>query len=144
MELKIRPTIREDFPLIIDIERQAFVDPWPEEAFTDFLFPWSYTLLYGEEVVGYIFYSGVEDEMVIINFAIKPSYQKQGWGNYLLQQTMQQLSENGMRHFFLDVRTSNFAARKLYKNNGFWELGIRKNYYRHPEEDAIVMVKHIQ
>ncbi len=144
MALHIRPTTKDDFPGIIGIEQQAFVDPWPQEAFTDFLFPWSYSLLDGDKVVGYIFYSGVEDEMVIINFAIMPSYQHQGWGNFLLQETMQQMIEMGVRHFFLDVRASNASARKLYLNNGFSDLGIRKNYYRHPEEDAIVMVKHIE
>ncbi|MBP7310837.1 MAG: ribosomal protein S18-alanine N-acetyltransferase [Candidatus Cloacimonetes bacterium] len=143
MELSIRPTIKDDFPRIISIEQQAFVDPWPSEAFTDFLLPWSYSLFHAGELVGYVFYSGVDDEMVIINFAIQPSCHHQGWGDYLLRETMNLMIETGVRHFFLDVRASNVPARRLYQKNGFSDLGIRKNYYRHPEEDAIVMVKHI-
>ena len=62
----------------------------------------------------------------------------------LLRQTLEIMIKHGVKHFYLDVRASNFPARKLYQNNGFCDLGIRKNYYRLPEEDAIVMVKHIE
>lgn len=142
MELQIRLSDRGDFPFIQAIERKAFPDPWPEEAFTDFLFPWAFSLFAGEELVGYIFYQGVEDEMVIINFAIDPGHQGRGLGDYLLENSMQEMYAHGVRHIYLDVRNSNVKARNLYHKHGFEEIGLRKKYYSHPEEDAIVMVKH--
>ncbi len=142
-DLLLRPTIVEDFPFLVAIEREAFPNPWPEEAFTDFLLPWAWTLEFEHEIVGYIFYHGVCEEMVIINIALKPAYQGKGWGEYLLMKSMDQLILKGVIRFYLDVRVSNVKARSLYEKHGFQPIGIRKNYYSHPEEDAIVMGKQV-
>ena len=42
---------------------------------------------------------------------------------------------------FLEVRPSNEGARKLYRNIGFNEIAVRKNYYPAAKgrEDAILM-----
>ncbi|PKN72494.1 MAG: ribosomal-protein-alanine N-acetyltransferase [Candidatus Cloacimonetes bacterium HGW-Cloacimonetes-3] len=144
MEPRLRATTDGDFEAIHAIEQKAFPNPWPMEAFTDFLFPWAWTLLLDDEVKGYIFYHGVEDEMVIINFAIDPTCQGKGWGEFLLKNSMQLLQDGGVNRFFLDVRASNFKARSLYEKYGFIAVGTRKNYYSQPEEDAIVMGKIIQ
>lgn len=141
MEPRLRATTPADFEAIHAIEQKAFPNPWPMEAFTDFLLPWAWTLLLEDEVIGYIFYHGVEDEMVIINFAIDPIHHGKGWGEYLLNNSMQILQDNGVTRFFLDVRASNIKARSLYEKYGYIALGTRKNYYSHPEEDAIVMGK---
>ena len=45
----------------------------------------------------------------------------------------------GARRTFLEVRRSNVPAQRLYETLGFKETGVRKNYYSHPEEDALVL-----
>ena len=47
--------------------------------------------------------------------------------------------ESGAECIFLEVRESNVPAISLYKKLGFEELGIRKKFYEHPIEDAIIM-----
>lgn len=141
---RLRATTPADFAAIQAIEQRAFPDPWPPEAFTDFLLPWAFTLLLEEEIIGYIFYQGVEDEMVIINFAIDPAYQGQGWGELLLRETLAIMHDIGVVYFYLDVRASNIQANSLYQKYGFSEIGIRKQYYSQPDEDAIVMRKVFQ
>jgi ribosomal-protein-alanine N-acetyltransferase len=42
-------------------------------------------------------------------------------------------------HASLEVRVSNTAARALYESLGFYEVAVRRGYYRDPEEDAFVM-----
>jgi ribosomal-protein-alanine N-acetyltransferase len=37
------------------------------------------------------------------------------------------------------VRRSNEAARGLYENLGFQEVGVRQGYYPDNQEDALVM-----
>ena len=37
---------------------------------------------------------------------------------------------------FLEVRHGNGAAKHLYEKNGYHLLACRKNYYKHPDEDA--------
>jgi ribosomal-protein-alanine N-acetyltransferase len=41
----------------------------------------------------------------------------------------------------LEVRSQNIPARKLYTAYGFKEIGIRKNYYKNPQDDAIIMLR---
>ena len=41
----------------------------------------------------------------------------------------------------LEVRASNVPAISLYEKLGFAEVGRRKNYYRNPREDALIMRK---
>ena len=139
MEPRLRAVTTKDFEAIQAIEQLAFTHPWPPEAFTDFLLPYAWVLTLDEEIVGYIFYHGVEDEMVILNFAINPQHQGKGWGDMLLSQSMELLRSMGVSRFFLDVRQSNRQAISLYNKHGFVSIGTRKNYYSHPEEDALVM-----
>lgn len=143
-KLSLRHTLVEDFPAIQAIEREAFPNPWPAEAFTDFLLPWGWTLLFEDEVVGYVFYHGADYEMVIINIAVKPQYHGLGWGDYLLAESMQLLMNKGVTRFYLDVRLSNLPAQALYTKHGFKPLGVRKGYYSKPDEDALVMGKLIK
>jgi ribosomal-protein-alanine N-acetyltransferase len=39
----------------------------------------------------------------------------------------------------LEVRQSNTPARTLYEDIGFKAVGVRKNYYKNPVENAILM-----
>ena len=139
MEPRLRVITPDDFPAIRAIEQETFPNPWPSEAFTDFLLPWAWALTFEEEVVGYIFYQGVDNEMVIVNVAISPDFQGRGWGEYLLKESMQILGNQGVTSFYLDVRASNIKARNLYEKMGYVRIGTRKNYYSLPEEDAVVM-----
>ena len=52
------------------------------------------------------------------------------------------MQESGINAVYLDVRRSNLAALKLYNKYGFKPLGVRKNYYSKPREDALVMVRY--
>ncbi|HQO17682.1 MAG TPA: ribosomal protein S18-alanine N-acetyltransferase [Candidatus Cloacimonas sp.] len=136
---RIGVAVPSDIDAFQEIEKQVFSNPWPREAFSGMFFSWAFTLLKEEEVIGYIIYSGGADEMVILNFAVRPDFQGKGLGKYLLTETMRMLYDRGIRNFYLDVRMSNFKAHSLYKKVGFEEIGIRRNYYSKPEEDAIVM-----
>ena len=46
-----------------------------------------------------------------------------------------------MERLFLEVRSRNIPARKLYTAYGFKEIGVRKNYYKNPQDDAIIMLR---
>jgi ribosomal-protein-alanine N-acetyltransferase len=47
--------------------------------------------------------------------------------------------EHGMTTATLEVRASNAAARALYREYGFYEVGERKRYYADNREDAVIM-----
>ena len=51
-----------------------------------------------------------------------------------------ELKKSGVKKIFLEVSTNNFPALNLYKNNGFVQISVRKNYYE-DGSDAILMEK---
>jgi [ribosomal protein S18]-alanine N-acetyltransferase len=54
-----------------------------------------------------------------------------------------ELTEDGVRAVYLEVRESNQRARTLYESSGFDSVGRRRGYYRHPLEDALVLRREI-
>ncbi|MGH2632849.1 MAG: ribosomal protein S18-alanine N-acetyltransferase, partial [Tepidiformaceae bacterium] len=46
---------------------------------------------------------------------------------------------NEMTVATLECRVSNAAARALYGDYGFYEVGLRKRYYADNGEDAVIM-----
>lgn len=78
--------------------------------------------------------AGVEGEREILNLAVAPDWRKRGVAQALLQH---ELRNSATR--FLEVRESNLAARNLYRQMGFEEIGERGDYYQNPVESAIVM-----
>lgn len=95
-----------------------------------------YTVYYIEEGIGYV--AGVElaGELEILRCYISPAYRGQGYGYQLLRCVLEQST---LERCFLEVRVSNQRARSLYERVGFVTLGVRRNYYKNPNEDAIMM-----
>ena len=106
-----------------------------------FSVPWLVDALKEEtEVIGYIGMKVVLDEADITNVAVLPAYRKKGIARKLLQQLLDEARQQGIYSIYLEVRDSNAAAITLYKHAGFKEVGKRKNYYEHPQEDARLML----
>ena len=79
------------------------------------------------------------DEADITKVAVAKDAQGQGIGSMLMKELISRAPELGVAKIFLEVRESNEAALRLYKKFGFEQIGIRKNYYTSPLEDAISM-----
>ncbi len=138
MEVVLRRATAEDEPLLASIERECFSNPhWTADDFAKYE---STVAEVDGTVVGFavkhvVFGGGEADfEYEILNLAVLPLYRGLGLGRALLQA---QLEPPGI--YFLEVRESNVAARTLYSSLGFEEVGRRPNYYRLPDETAIVM-----
>jgi [ribosomal protein S18]-alanine N-acetyltransferase len=70
---------------------------------------------------------------------VAPEVRGQGVGARLLDDALAAARRNGATAAYLEVRDSNAAARALYASRGFEQVGRRRNYYRKPVEDALVM-----
>ena len=79
----------------------------------------------------------------IANIAVLPSHRKAGIGGSLLDTMLEQSRAEKTEAVYLEVRTSNEPAIRLYVSRGFQIIGKRKNYYKHPREDALLMAKTI-
>ena len=93
---------------------------------------------------GYIIYSVVCDSADLLRVAVKPEFRRLGVAGCLMQKMMDDCGKGEVQNIFLEVRESNTPAIEMYKKYGFFEISKRKNYYRSPVEDGIVMQKMIK
>ena len=81
------------------------------------------------------------DEGQITNVAVSGEHRRRGLGNAVMEALERYAAERGIAFLSLEVRESNIAARSLYSSRGWREEGLRKNFYRRPAENAVVMTK---
>ena len=93
-----------------------------------------------QKVAGYCCLYCVLDEGEIVNVAVSESFRKQGIGERLVRHLMQAGAQRGAKNFYLEVRAGNEPAQCLYEKLGFKTVGIRKNFYEKPVENALVMM----
>lgn len=94
-----------------------------------------------KEVVGAIFMSVIASECELQNIVVSQKNKRQGIGERLLKRGLFISAERGAEVLYLEVRDSNNAARALYEKLGFHTVGRRKEYYKTPTEDAVLMKK---
>ena len=131
-------------PQIAELEKLCFSDPWNEVSVASELEnPLSLWLvaLDGDRVAGYVGSQSVMGEADMMNVAVHPDYRRQGIAERLIAALIERLRENEVYCLLLEVRASNEPAKNLYKMLDFEEIGIRKNYYRNPKEDALILRK---
>ena len=129
---------------IAQLEAQCFSDPWSEKSIASELEnPLSLWLVAEEngQVWGYVGSQTVLDESDMMNVAVDPGFRRQGVARTLIETLIAELSKMGSRCLRLEVRVSNENARALYARMGFQQLGLRKNYYHNPKEDALILGK---
>ena len=130
---------------VIDVELRAYEFPWTLGIFGDCLRAgyccWS--LLLGEQLIGYGIMVVILDEAHILNICVDPAYQRRGYAQRILDQLMQLAVRHHASIVFLEVRPTNLAARYLYTRNGFSQIALRRGYYpaREGREDALVLSK---
>ena len=91
------------------------------------------------ELVGVSAARTVADEVEILTLGVAPSWRRRGVGRSLMVAALSEAGLAGARQVFLEVRESNLGARAFYAALGFSESGRRRNYYRDPAEDALVL-----
>ena len=129
---------------IARLEAQCFSDPWSEKSIASELEnPLSLWLVAEEngQVFGYVGSQTVLDESDMMNVAVDPGFRRQGVARTLIETLIAELAKMGSRCLRLEVRVSNENARALYARMGFRQLGLRKNYYHNPKEDALILGK---
>ena len=129
------------------LEKLCFADPWSEKSIASELDnPWALWLvaLERDAVVGYIGSQTAVDETDVMNVAVHPDQRRKGIAEALIEMLTKQLQEQGSHALMLEVRASNAPAIALYEKIGFRQVGLRKNYYRKPKEDALILRKEWQ
>jgi ribosomal-protein-alanine N-acetyltransferase len=139
-----------DIDTLLAIENQSFQFPWPRQFFQSELNqPHSITLIARRrhptlgEIVGYIIFWFVFDEMHILNLAVSPRLRRQGIARGLLNEAFRLAETHTIKTVWLEVRPSNKKALSLYESLGFKLIMTRRLYYRETGEDALILSRNL-
>ena len=129
---------------IAALEKICFSDPWSENSIAseleNKLAHWL-VALEGDTVAGYIGSQTVVGETDMMNVAVHPDFRRRGIAEALVDRLVEDLRAMESHCLTLEVRASNAPAIALYEKLGFAQIGRRKNYYRNPREDALILRK---
>jgi len=134
-----------DIPEVMAVERAAYTRGWPTTAFERELTQNTmarYVVLREGEPGRLLAFGGLwlmANEAHIVTIAVLPEEQRRGLGRAVVHALVGLATECGMEDATLEVRVSNEAARALYREYGFYEVGSRKRYYSDNGEDAVIM-----
>ena len=129
---------------VAELEKICFSDPWSENSVASELKNKLALWLVAEEegqIAGYIGSQTCGDESDVMNVAVHPDFRRRGIAEALVKSLTEEMKKIESRCLTLEVRASNVPAIALYEKLGFAEIGRRKNYYRNPREDALIMRK---
>ncbi len=141
-EVRIRVLRESDLPVVLEIENEAYSVPWSESTFRSLLMRTDTDLVAAEcegELAGYAVCWFIVDQGELGNVAVSSMWRRQGVGEKLVEAVLERARRRSAREVFLEVRRTNLTAQRLYRRLGFREIGVRKNYYVRPTEDALVM-----
>lgn len=143
-DFRVRLMVPEDVEQVAALETRIFSDPWSRQGFLDSLALPETLFLVAEDsgqtgIVGYLGMYISLGEAEITNVAVSPEYRRCGAGSRIMEAALAEGAGRGVTRFILEVRVSNRPAILLYERYGFQSVGIRRNFYSHPTEDALLM-----
>ncbi|MGN1417621.1 MAG: ribosomal protein S18-alanine N-acetyltransferase [Oscillospiraceae bacterium] len=146
--MKTVKTEKEHIPQIARIAAESFPDPWTENGFMSSLDVSGNIFLTAQEngeTTGYIIGTADGDFAGIDSIAVAVCFRRQGIAEELIRRFCEIAAQSdSCSSVSLEVRENNLPARALYKKCGFSEIGLRKNFYSAPRENAVVMNKIIK
>ncbi|QAT51052.1 ribosomal-protein-alanine N-acetyltransferase [Caproiciproducens sp. NJN-50] len=140
--LRLVPMAARHLDSLAELERICFAEPWTLKGLEAELSCDTAVFLVAEcggAVAGYAGMHCVCGECYVDNIAVFPRFRRGGVGRALTQGLIERARGRNAGFFSLEVRPSNAAAVALYESLGLREAGRRKNFYRSPPEDALIL-----
>ena len=141
--MEIRRLAPKDVGPVCALEEEIFSDPWSESSVVSAISTvggMCYGAFEGGQAVAYLLARVIAPEGEIYRIATAPFARRRGIAYRLLDYAVKTERGRGLENLFLEVREQNTAARKLYLAYGFREVGIRKKYYKNPDDNAVIML----
>lgn len=143
--ISIRPLVDTDLDRVWAIESKAHSHPWSENMIRNLSSRGAchYVMCHQEQILGYFYAQHIAGEVTLLNLAVCPDSQGQGYGKALIDSFARVCEKLNAETAWLEVRESNNHAFQLYLKNGFNEVDRRLNYYptESGKEDAIIMCR---
>lgn len=142
--MQIRAYMPDDLADILSLDQQCFSHSWSQGSWESSLASEQYRCFVLEEqgeLAGFLLISFVLDEGELLKIGVAPAQRGKALGKALLEYGLRWWKQQGICQIFLEVRESNQPAIYLYENAGFEHIGVRKNYYQNPKENAVLYQK---
>ncbi len=143
MDFEIVNAAPEHVADIERLEKLCFSVPWTNEQIRSQLGGDSHVFIAARStdgtILGYVGLMYVLDEGYVSNVAVDPDCRHMGIADALICEIVSRAKALELSFVTLEVRESNAPARRLYEKHGFENVGLRKNYYDFPKENAILM-----
>lgn len=127
---------------LVDLENECFSTPWSFQSFDESFNNPNYIFFAAKDtnnnIIGYIGLYHILKQGYITNIAVSKKHRGIGVGSELLKTLIDHSVKNHFLFLSLEVRKSNLPAINLYKKFDFLNMGIRKNFYQDPQEDALI------
>jgi ribosomal-protein-alanine N-acetyltransferase len=150
----LAPMQEGDLDEVLELEQASFTEPWTRNMFLGELrgnaFATNLVVRAGDapgrtgfsigRLLGYVMFWVVFEELHMMNLAVRPEARRLGIGRRLVRHALSVGELRGARTALLEVRASNAAAIALYQDVGLVKKDVRRGYYDHPREDAVIMV----
>ena len=127
IEARFEPMTQAALDAVLALEAQAYPHPWQRQHFVDCLTSgYQAQLLLAEDVLlGYFVAMKGFEEVHLLNIAVAPAHQRQGWAQVMLDALALWARGLGMQWVWLEARASNTRAIHIYKAHGFRYVGLR-------------------
>jgi ribosomal-protein-alanine N-acetyltransferase len=140
-DITVRQMEEKDIDSLVIIEEECFSLPWSKKAFQEsYVKDYAYFFVaeIDKEIVGYVGLYKMGNDGDITNIGISSLHRRKGIGYKLMSSVLDFAKRENMEHITLEVRESNIPAIALYEKLGFVKVGIRKDFYEKPVENAII------
>ena len=138
----VRRARTDDLPSIFEIELASLTAAhWTKSQYEQILTGEERLFLVAEEssrILGYLVVSTQTSEWELENIAVAPDARRRGVGRALMNALLQHAQKAGATEIRQEIRRSNLAAQQLGRSVGFRQQGLRRDYYRVPQEDALL------
>ncbi len=143
MQVSLKKIDREMLPQIKSIDLACLGDFWSINAYEREIDSPNSALIaivnVENIVLGFGCLWAILEEAHITILAVRPEFQQQGIGRYLVWGLLSEANSKSLEWATLEVRTSNLVAINLYESFGFVAIGRRRNYYQANNEDALIL-----
>lgn len=138
-------TLSEEYiDSLVRLEGECFSTPWTKKMLLDDIKNPNTLYIAAVEEDEVVAYAGMWVSVYdgqITNVAVSKEHRRQNIATGLLTTLCDECVKKGLECITLEVRRGNEAAISLYQKLGFETVGVRKNYYKNPTEDAMLLTK---
>ena len=131
----------EDLAAVVTLEKECYAHPWTVENFLGEFrrrITWGLGLKSECALAAQCFFWLIPPEIHLLNLAVSPRFRRRGLARHLVSVMVAIGRRASVETVYLEARSTNLAALRLYENAGFSITGNRPAYYE-DGEDAVLM-----